>query len=132
MVHEHALKVSDDVPGEECRCGFSGPKSDVLDHISEHTAQLEDVQTDGGVSAKGKGVAVSIQECRKMRQQSEDGAPHSAIAESLGRAKCTVQKHIALRCDHGGRVVESREIECPFCGETVGQLPGHLPCPEAP
>lgn len=19
-------------------------------------------------------------------------------------------------------------IDCPFCGETVGQLPGHLPC----
>lgn len=79
--------------------------------------------------------AISEAECRELRAAYSDGRSVGEVADEFGYTRSTVRRHVHDYCSHSvvdGEWGTSTAMECPFCGESVGQLPDHLTgCSEA-
>jgi hypothetical protein len=79
--------------------------------------------------------AISVAECRELREAYADGRSVGEIAEEFDYTKSAVRRHVHDYCSHSvvnGEWGTSDGVECPLCGESIRQLPDHLTgCSEA-
>ena len=78
---------------------------------------------------------ISEEECQRLRAAYSDGRSVGEIAAEFDYTSSAVRRHVHDYCSHStpdDRWGSSGDTECPFCGESVRHLPGHLPnCAEA-
>ncbi|MFC6940229.1 hypothetical protein ACFQE8_09670 [Salinirubellus sp. GCM10025818] len=78
---------------------------------------------------------ISKDECQRLRAAYSDGQSVGQIADDFEYTSSAVRRHVHDYCAHSvpaGGWGSSGGVECPFCGESVRHLPGHLPgCAEA-
>lgn len=78
---------------------------------------------------------ISEEMCQQLREAYADGRSVGQIAADFDYTSSAVRRHVHDYCSHAapdGRWGTSGDTECPFCGESIRHLPGHLPdCAEA-
>ena len=73
---------------------------------------------------------ISEEVCRRLRAAYSDGRSVGEIADEFDYTSSAVRRHVHDYCSHSssdGRWGTSSDTECPFCGESIRHLPGHLP-----
>ncbi|MDX1746345.1 MAG: hypothetical protein R3324_10440 [Halobacteriales archaeon] len=72
---------------------------------------------------------ISRTECRQIRAAYDDGRSVGEIADEFDYARSAVRRHVHDYCSHSddGRWGTRVGMECPFCGDAIQHLPGHLP-----
>jgi hypothetical protein len=99
----------------------------------EDPDQIGDDADESGTRKKPPEVPEKI--CDEWRELLREGKSTGQIADRTDWSKTCVRRHVHGRCDHGRDKYQyynrDDESECPLCGESIYQLPSHLPdCPE--
>ena len=67
---------------------------------------------------------ITVETCREWRNRHERGRSVGQIADTYGRGRTTVRRHVHDRCSHAVADEEwgtNGESPCPLCGETYEQ-----------